>query len=73
MNLLIGSERARSERYRKTLVNSVWTSRSSLGLNVPYGRSPESGTPRFSRLQLPDGTPLMSLSLAVQWELNNGE
>jgi two-component system sensor histidine kinase PhoQ len=30
----------------------VWTSRSSLGLNVP---------------------PLMSLSLAVQWELNNGE
>ncbi len=51
----------------------VWTSRSSLGLNVPYGRSPESGTPRFARLQLPDGTPLMSLSLSVQWELNNGE
>jgi len=51
----------------------VWTSRSSLGLNVPYGRSPESGTPQFSRVQLPDGTPLMSLSLAVQWELNNGD
>jgi len=51
----------------------VWTSRSSLGLNVPYGQSPESGTPQFARLQLPDGTPLMSLSLAVQWELNNGE
>ena len=50
----------------------VWTSRSSLGLNVPYGRSPESGTPQFARVQLPDGTPLMSLSLAVQWELNNG-
>jgi len=51
----------------------VWTSRSSLGLNVPYGQSPVSGTPRFSRLQLPDGTPLMALSLAVQWELNNGD
>jgi len=51
----------------------VWTSRSSLGLNVPYGRVLEPGTPKFSRLQLPDGTPLMSLSLAVQWELNDGE
>jgi two-component system sensor histidine kinase PhoQ len=51
----------------------VWTSRSSLGLNVPYGPSPDPGTNRFSRLRLEDGTPLMSLSLAVQWELNNGE
>jgi two-component system sensor histidine kinase PhoQ len=51
----------------------VWTSRSSLGLNVPYGRTVESGTPMFSRLQLPDGTQLMSLSLAVQWQLNNGD
>lgn len=51
----------------------VWTSRSSLGLNVPYGPPPEPGTNRFSRLQLEDGTPLMALSLAVQWELVNGE
>jgi two-component system sensor histidine kinase PhoQ len=51
----------------------VWTSRSSLGLNVPYGPSPPPGTNRFSRLRLEDGTPLMALSLAVQWELNNGE
>lgn len=51
----------------------VWTSRSSLGLSVPYGPSPEPGSNRFSRLRLEDGTPLMSLSLAVQWELNNGE
>ncbi len=51
----------------------VWTSRSSLGLNVPYGPPPEPGTNRFSRLRLEDGTPLMSLSLSVQWELNNGE
>lgn len=51
----------------------VWASRSSLGLNVPYGPSPQPGTNKFSRLQLEDGTPLMSLSLAVQWELNDGE
>ena len=51
----------------------VWTSRSSLGLNVPYGPPPKPGANRFSRLRLEDGTPLMSLSLSVQWELNNGE
>jgi two-component system sensor histidine kinase PhoQ len=51
----------------------VWTSRSSLGLSVPYGPPPNPGASRFSRLRLEDGTPLMSLSLAVQWELNNGE
>lgn len=50
----------------------VWTSRSSLGLNVPYGPSPQPGTNKFSRLRLEDGTPLMALSLAVQWELNDG-
>lgn len=51
----------------------VWTSRSSLGLNVPYGTTPEPGSNQFSRVQLEDGTPLMALSLSVQWELNNGE
>lgn len=51
----------------------VWVSQSSLGLNVPYGPSPDPGTNLFSRLRLEDGTPLMSLSLAVQWELNDGE
>jgi len=51
----------------------VWTSQSSLGLNVPYGPSPDPGANLFSRLRLEDGTPLMSLSLAVQWELNDGE
>jgi two-component system sensor histidine kinase PhoQ len=51
----------------------VWTSQSSLGLTVPYGPSPEPGANKFSRLRLEDGTPLMALSLAVQWELNDGE
>ena len=51
----------------------VWTSQSALGLIVPYGPSPAPGANKFSRLRLEDGTPLMSLSLAVQWELNDGE
>jgi two-component system sensor histidine kinase PhoQ len=52
---------------------TVWTSRSSLGLNVPYGAIPMPGSSLFSRVYLEDGTPLMALSLSVQWELNNGE
>jgi two-component system sensor histidine kinase PhoQ len=51
----------------------VWTSRSSLGLNVPYGPTPPPGTHSFSTVSLADGTPLMALSLHVQWELANGE
>ena len=51
----------------------VWTSRSSLGLNVPYGPRPPPGTHSFSRVSLADGTPLMALSFHVQWELASGE
>ena len=51
----------------------VWTSRSALGLNVPYGEQPDAGQHSFSRVELADGTPLMALSLHVQWELANGE
>ena len=51
----------------------VWTSRSSLGLNVPYGAIPAPGAHSFSRVTLEDGTPLMALSLHVQWELANGD
>jgi len=51
----------------------VWRSRSSLGLQVPYGESPALGTHQFSRVELEDGTPLMALSLAVEWELSDGE
>lgn len=52
---------------------SVWRSESSLGLSIPYGPPPEPGPPVFSRLTLPDGTPLMSLAISVEWELTNGE
>ncbi len=51
----------------------VWISRSALALNVPYGPAPAPGTRRFSRVELEDGTPLMALSLHVQWELSNGD
>jgi two-component system sensor histidine kinase PhoQ len=51
----------------------VWRSRSSLGLDLPHGPVPEPGAQQFSRLAMEDGTPLMTLSLAVQWELPDGE
>lgn len=51
----------------------VWRSRSSLGLNVPYGSTPPMGTHQFSRVTMDDGTPLMALRLAVEWELPNGD
>lgn len=51
----------------------VWTSRSSLGLNVPYGPEPAPGARIFSRVELEDGTPLMALRLHVHWELANGD
>jgi two-component system sensor histidine kinase PhoQ len=51
----------------------VWTSRSALGFSVPYGPPPAPGTRIFSHVELDDGTPLMALSLHVQWELASGD
>ena len=51
----------------------VWRSRSSLGLNVPYGDAPPFGNHQFSRVTMTDDTPLMALRLAVEWELSDGE
>lgn len=51
----------------------VWESRSLLGLDVPFGPAPEPGVRLFSEIKLADGTPLMALSLAVEWELANGD
>jgi two-component system sensor histidine kinase PhoQ len=50
----------------------VWRSRSSLGLNISYGTPPVLGTHQFSRVTMDDGTPLMALTLAVEWELASG-
>jgi two-component system sensor histidine kinase PhoQ len=51
----------------------VWRSRSSLGIELPGGEVPQSGVRLFREQVLADGTPLLTLSLAVQWELANGE
>ena len=51
----------------------VWSSQSSLGVDVPFGPPPAPGPPVFSRLSLADGTPLMALAISVEWELADGE
>ena len=50
----------------------VWKSRSALGLQLPFGDDGDLGVRVFARDQLLDGTPLLTLSLAVQWEFQNG-
>lgn len=51
---------------------AVWRSRSSLGIEIPSGEAPASGVRLFQVEQLADGTPVLTLSLAVQWELPDG-
>ena len=51
----------------------AWRSRSALGLEVPVGVIPEDGNHLFLDEALADGTPLRTLSLAVQWEFPDGE
>ncbi|MFQ5983580.1 MAG: sensor histidine kinase, partial [Woeseiaceae bacterium] len=53
--------------------NHLWRSRSSLGLELPHGPVSEPGSQQFSRLLMDDGTPLLTLSLSVEWELPDGE
>lgn len=50
----------------------VWRSRSALGIDIPAGAAPASGVRQFKRESLADGTPVLTLSLAVQWELPDG-
>ena len=50
----------------------VWKSRSALGLQLPFGDDGDLGVRVFARDQLLDGTPLLTLSLAVQWEFQDG-
>jgi two-component system sensor histidine kinase PhoQ len=52
---------------------TVWQSRSALGLDVPFGEISPGGTRQFREEGLADGTPLLTLSIAVQWELPDGE
>jgi two-component system sensor histidine kinase PhoQ len=51
----------------------LWRSRSALGMEVPGGIIPEVGNHLFGREELEDGTPLLTLALTVDWELDDGE
>ncbi len=50
----------------------LWRSRSTLGLEIPRGVEPELGNHLFAKENLEDGTPLLTLSLAVEWEFDDG-
>ncbi|MCG8369543.1 MAG: ATP-binding protein [Proteobacteria bacterium] len=50
----------------------LWRSDSALGLEIPEGIFPELGNHLFLREALADGTPLLTLSLAVEWEFEDG-
>lgn len=49
---------------------TVWHSKSALGLDIPDGVHPAVGNHLFARETLSDGTPILSLSLAVDWEID---
>lgn len=51
----------------------IWRSRSGLGLELPVGVIPDLGNHLFAREQLEDATPLLTLSLAVEWEFDDGD
>ena len=51
----------------------IWHSRSSLGLEIPAGVSPQGGDQIFAEQTLEDGTPLLTYSIAVYWEFPDGE
>ena len=53
---------------------SFWQSRSALGMALPSEANgpPVYGEPVYEQRQLADGTPLMTLQLAVEWELADG-
>ena len=57
---------------RKADGDVLWRSKSALGLEIPEGVIPVLGNHLFARESLLDGTPLLTLSLAVEWEFENG-
>ena len=52
---------------------AIWRSRSVLGLEIPVGVGPDAGKSLFQEEALGDGTPLLTLTLALQWEFPDGE
>ena len=51
---------------------TVWESRSTLGVVVPWIAGVDIGARRFDRIRLVDGTPLLSFTLGVDWEFSSG-
>ena len=52
---------------------AIWRSRSAIGFEIPFGVTPEGGAQEFREEALTDGTPILTLGLAVQWEFPDGE
>jgi two-component system sensor histidine kinase PhoQ len=50
-----------------------WSSRSALGHEMPFDAVSQDGSRLFKKESLTDGTPLLTLSLSVQWEFPDGE
>jgi two-component system sensor histidine kinase PhoQ len=53
--------------------NTVWRSRSSVGVDLPRTAPPTQGSSHYAEITLDDGTELMALSLSVAWEMPNGD
>ena len=53
--------------------NTVWRSRSSLGLELAYPEPLVQGEQQYAVVTAGEGDELMALSLAVAWELADGE
>ena len=53
--------------------SAVFESRSALGLGLPVVRPASFGQGQFDSLELDDGTPVLALTIAVNWELSSGE
>ena len=51
---------------------ALWQSQSALGLTLPFTAPAQLGVREFVRESLEDGTPLLALSLSVQWEFPDG-
>lgn len=56
---------------RKADGTVIWQSKSALGIDIPAGVIPATGNQLFARETLADGTPLLTLSLAVEWEFDD--
>ena len=50
-----------------------WRSKSALGHELPVAAVSKDGSRLFQKESLSDGTPLLTLSLSVQWEFPDGE